>query len=215
MKTFLKRILFFLILAVGAMEPVAAQRVYMTGDSNVGSKLYPDLVEKEIRTKHPGIQFKYSFKNGMRFSHFKSSEEYYNRIVAFKPDILILNLGTNDAYTEQFSVKKFQKDMETFYSGLIKRLPNVKVVFVTPYPNILKLKTGEKVNKNNRVASDEILQFVKTHPNTYAVDVNETFGTTFIDSPKLNRDKIHLTVQGYNMLGKEVGEGINRLAGLW
>ena len=211
----LSKILFTLLIPLVASATISAQKIYMMGDSNVGSKLYPDKVEQVIKTKHPGIQFKYSFKNGMRFAHFKSSPEFYNRITTYKPDILILNLGTNDSYTEHFSVKNFNRDMEAFYTTITKKLPDIKIVFVTPYTVILKLKTGNKVNKNSRVASDEILKFVKTHPNTYAVDVNETFGTTFIDSPKLNRDKIHLTVEGYNMLGKEVGDGINKLAGLW
>lgn len=191
-----------------------AHNIYMMGDSHVGSKLYPNKVEQMIRTKYPDIKFTYSYKNGLRFSHFNSNPEFYNKIASSNTDILILNLGTNEAYTNRFSSSNFKKHLEAFYSGLIKKMPDIKVVFVTPYTNVLKLKGTAQVNENNRLAADLLKEFVTTHPNTYVVDINEEVGSTFIDTPKLNRDKVHLSAEGYKMLGTMVGEDILKIPNL-
>lgn len=215
MKKILIKNLLACILVLTGWGNLEAQKIYMMGDSHVGSKIYPNKIEEVIKAKYPNIQFTYWHKNGLRFSNFSSNPEYYSKISSFKTNILILNLGTNEAYTNRFSSKNFQKNLDSFYTGLIKKMPDIKVVFITPYTNKLKANGTYTVNENNRQASDIIVEFVKSHPNTYVVDINAKAGTKFIDSPKLNRDKVHLTVEGYKMLGQEAGEDILKLDGLW
>ena len=214
LKNLVKFLLISLLVAT-SMEGAMAQRIYMMGDSHVGSKIYPRKIEEVIQSKYPDIQFSYWYKNGLRFSNFKTNSEYYNRIDAFKPDILILNMGTNEAYTNRYSSSRFEQNLEGFYAGLIKKLPEVKVVFITPYTNKLKVEGGYEINNNNRKVSDEILEFVKTHPNTYAVDINGEVGTKFVNSPKLIRDNVHLTADGYNILGEQVGKSLLEIENLW
>ena len=203
------------MLLLGGIPVVSAQNIYMMGDSHVGSKVYPNKVEEMIRSKYPDIKFTYWFKNGLFFSNFSSNPNYYSKISDFKTDILVLNMGTNEAYTEKFSPENFRKHLSSFYEGLIKRMPYIKVVFVTPFTNKLKVKGKFKVNENNSLASDEILSFVADHPDTYAIDINEEAGTSFIDTPGLIRDNVHLTLEGYRILGERVGEDLLDIPELW
>lgn len=195
--------------------PMAAQKIYMVGDSHVGSKIYPKNIESTIKTKYPNAQLSYSYKNGLRFSTFESTSDIVRALVGFKPDIVVTNLGTNEAYTNRFSASKLKKGMESFYAFLKKKLPDVKLVLVTPYTNKLKLNGKFETNNNNRLAADEIIKFAKDHPDVYVVDANMEFGTKFIDSPKLIRDNVHLKVPGYEMLGKKVGEEMLAIPALW
>ena len=191
----------------------------MTGDSHVFAKIYPQKVEEIIRSEHPDIEFSQWSKNGICFYSFNSTPEYYDSIFAFKPDILIVHLGTNGAYDNAFTRSSFRNEMEQFYSTLIDSLPDVKVVFVTPFTN-KKRKYRKKgrwfVNTKNRDVADEIISFTEDHPGTFVIDNNAAAGMKFLKSRILIRpDNVHLTETGYNELGQEVGEEILKIEELW
>lgn len=196
-----------------------AQRVFMTGDSHVFAKIYPGKVEEILRNRHPFIDFGWWAKNGICFYSFNSTPEYYDSIFAFKPDILIVHLGTNGAYDNNFTRPAFRNEMENFYTTLTDILPDVKVVFVTPFTN-KKRKNKKKgrwhVNHKNRDVADEIISFTEDHPNTFVIDNNSEAGMKYLKTPGLIRpDNVHLTEAGYLTLAKEVAGHILELSELW
>lgn len=191
----------------------------MTGDSHVFSKIYPQKVEEILRGQYPGIEFGWWAKNGICFYSFNSKPEYYDSIFSFKPDILLVHLGTNGAYASNFMRKTFRGEMEKFYTTLTDSVPDVKVVFVTPFTNKKRRyrKKGKwRINYVNRNASDEIVSFVKDHEGTFVIDNNKEAGMSFIKNPKLIRpDNVHLTEAGYKVLGEQVGSEIIEISDLW
>lgn len=214
--TYLTLISFIIFLSAPFAD---AQKVFMTGDSHVFSKIYPNIVEEILRRENPDMKFCWWAKNGICFYSFNTKPEYYDSIFTFHPDILIVHLGTNGAYANNFTRKAFRVEMEKFYSTLTSKLPEVKVVFVTPFTN-KKRKTKKKgrwmVNYKNREAADEIMSFVNDHPSTYVVDNNADAGTSYLKSPALIRpDNVHLTEKGYGMLARQVAPKILELKELW
>lgn len=198
---------------------LGAKKVFMTGDSHVFAKVYPAKVEEMLRAEHPDIDFSWWAKNGICFYSFNSTPEYYDSIFAFRPDILIVHLGTNGAYDNNFTRKAFREEMETFYSTLTDTLPDVKVVFVTPFTN-KKRKNRKKgrwhVNYKNREVADEIIAFVGDHPSTFVIDNNEEAGMRFLKSGILIRpDNVHLTEEGYKVLGEQVSTHILEIEDIW
>lgn len=196
-----------------------AQRVFMTGDSHVFAKIYPAKVEEILKAEHPDLEFAYWAKNGICFYSFNSTPEYFDSIFAFKPEILIVHLGTNGAYDNSFTRPAFRQEMETFYSTLTDTLPDVKVVFVTPFTN-KKRKNKKKgrwfVNHKNRDVADEIIAFTKDHEGTFVIDNNAEAGMSFLKSRTLIRpDNVHLTEEGYEVLGNSVGHHILDIRELW
>lgn len=196
-----------------------AQRVFMTGDSHVNSKIYPHKVEEMLRTQHPDIDFSWWAKNGICFYSFGFNQEYYDSIFAFRPDILIVHLGTNGAYDTNFTRASFRKEIKAFYETITDSLPDAKVVFVTPFTNKrrkYKKKGRWAINYKNRDVADEIIEFVNNHPETFVIDNNAEAGMSFLKNRKLiRRDNVHLTEAGYNLLGEEVGKDILELKPLW
>lgn len=191
----------------------------MTGDSHVFAKVYPDIVEQKLSERHPDTEFGYWAKNGICFYSFNSTPEYFDTIFNFKPEILIVHLGTNGAYDDHFTRESFRKEMETFYTTLTDSLPEVKVVFVTPFTN-KKRKYRKKgrwlVNNKNRDVSDEIISFVASHPSTFVIDNNAEAGMRYLKEPGLIRpDNVHLTEEGYKTLGNRVAEEILEIEPLW
>ena len=213
------------ILAIGcclsltSSYSINAQKIFMTGDSHVFSKIYPAKVEETLRTQHPDIEFSWWAKNGICFHSFNSSPEYFDSIVNFGPEILLVHLGTNGAYNNNFSRKSFRLEMENFYSTLKDTLPEIKVVFVTPFTNKRRKyrKKGKwRINYKNRDAAEEIIDFVENHPNTFVIDNNAEAGMSFLNSRSLIRyDNVHLTEAGYKVLGEQVGKNVLALENLW
>lgn len=212
---YLSAILLLVISTPGSM----AQRVFMTGDSHVFSKIYPAKVEATIKSEHPDVDFSWWAKNGICFYTFNTTPEYFEKIFEFKPDILIVHLGTNGAYANNFTRKEFRKEIEKFHATVADSLPGVNVVYVTPFTNIKrkKRKKGKGyVNYHNREASDEIVEFAEGMPGAFVIDNNEEAGMTFLKSKQLIRpDQIHLTALGYERLGTQVGERLLDIDELW
>ena len=215
----LQRKLIFILLASFSIYGSYAQKVFMTGDSHVNSKIYPHKVEEILRSQHPDIDFNWWAKNGICFYSYKFNPEYYDSIFSFQPDILIVHLGTNGAYDTNFTRASFRQELNAFYDVLIHTLPDVKVVFVTPFTNKrrkYKKKGSWRINYKNRDVSDEIVAFVNGHPNTYVIDNNAEAGMMFLKSKGLiRRDNVHLTEAGYKVLGEQVGEEILSIEPLW
>ena len=215
----IRRLILILLIGVSSSLSLPAQKIFMTGDSHVFSKVYPRKVEEVLRTQHPDIDFSWWAKNGICFYSFNTHPEYFDSIINFHPEILIVHLGTNGAYVDNFSKKAFRQEMEKFYSTLTDSLPEVKAVFVTPFTNKKRRyrKRGKlRINYNNRAASEEIISFVADHPATFLVDNNAEAGMNFLKSKSLMRhDNIHLTEAGYNVLGEQVGRKILEIEELW
>lgn len=214
-----KKLFFALIILVFSMANLSAKKVFMTGDSHVFAKVYPATVEEILRNQDSDLEFSWWAKNGICFYSFNTTPEYYDSIFNFQPEILIVHLGTNGAYDNNFTRPAFRQEMETFYTTLTNTLPDVQVVFVTPFTNKKRKKRNKGkwfVNTKNRDVADEIIEFVKDHPNTYVIDNNAEVGMQFLKSPALIRpDNVHLTEEGYQVLGKQVGTQILNIEHLW
>lgn len=215
----IKKLALGVLLTLMGVLNLPAQRVYMTGDSHVFAKVYPNKVEEILKTQHPEMEFGWWAKNGICFYSFNSTPEYWDSIMAFRPEILIVHLGTNGAYANNFTRQAFRNEMEQFYATLTEAFPEVKVVFVTPFTN--KKRRNKKrgrwhVNTKNRDVADEIIAFVADHPNTFVIDNNAEVGMDFLRNRALIRpDNVHLTEAGYEKLGTMVGTEILEIAPLW
>lgn len=216
---FLSKSFLVLMMSLTVGLSAMAQKVFMTGDSHVFAKIYPQKVEELLRNSHPDMEFSWWAKNGICFYSFNTTPEYWDSIMAFEPEILIVHLGTNGAYDNNFTRPAFRREMETFYTTLTERFPDVKVVFVTPFTN-KKRKNRKKgrwrINYKNRDVADEIIAFTNDHPNTFVIDNNAEVGMKFLKSRTLIRpDNVHLTEAGYTELGTVVGTEILEIEDLW
>lgn len=222
----MKKILTTLILAAGLCMPAFSQKIFLTGDSHVSAKVYPQEVKKIIEKAKPGASVSYWGKGGAGFYTFNDNPDYMENIYKANPDILVVHLGTNGCYNVPLDTAKTRNDVETFYNKVRTHLPDCSIVFVTPFYNknreVLSTsgKTKKygpwKVNEKTRGVSDIILEFADGKPNTYVIDNNADAGTVFVDTKGLIReDNIHLTVKGYELLGEQVAGKLLEIHDLW
>ena len=222
----MRKKLMTLALAFALCGPAFSQKIYLTGDSHVSAKVYPQEVKYIIEKAKPSARVSFWGKGGAGFYTFNDTPAYMDSIYNAKPDILIVHLGTNGCYNVPLDAEKTYNDIETFYNNVHTRLPQCKIVFVTPFYNknreVLSSsgknkKYGPwKVNEKTRACSDVIVDFVGSHPGTFVVDNNADAGTVFLDKPGLiNQDHIHLTAKGYELLGQQVAGKVLEISDLW
>lgn len=198
-----------------SMARAAAFSVFMTGDSHVSSRVYPERVGDILVDADPEIEFDYHGKAGAGFYSFNDEPSLMRRIYAAEPDILIVHLGTNDSYTRRFDSGKFTADISEFYRNVREHCPEALVVFVTPFYN--KLKGSREVNGNTRACSDAILEFAKGKEGVYVIDNNADHGMDFLNGGHrlISHDNVHLTPEGYKELGDQVGQALIDIEDLW
>ena len=217
-----------------------AQRIFMVGDSHVTAPMYPGTVGDSLKTVLPDCEFDSFGIVGAGFYTYNKSEENMARILEAKPEVLIVHLGTNDSYAAKFNPETFTQNMTTFYDSIHAKLPDCKVVFVTPFYNkrknktttykevTVKTKRGKTVtrrkpvtttnwvlNENTRLCADAIQKFCDEHPGTYCIDNNRERGMDFIDEELIRKDFVHLTKDGYVTLGNQVYDSLRRIEPLW
>ena len=210
----MKNLVLLILIAFVSVCKAEGLNVFMTGDSHIGSKIYPETVGDILEEADPEIVFSWWGKNGARFDSFNSSPEMMGKIYAAKPDILIVHLGTNDSYTKNFDEKRMMKNLTTFYHNVKSRFPECRLVLVTPFYNRLK---DHSVNDNAGICADVYLEFAETHPHVYVVDNNADFGMYFLDGGNtlIRNDGVHLTTTGYERLGEQVGAAVVEMVELW
>ncbi|MBD5353143.1 MAG: hypothetical protein K2M09_09305 [Muribaculaceae bacterium] len=220
----MKRVITYIIICVAWAIGARAESVMMIGDSHVAGKTYPHTVDSLLSCRVDSCRFNYFGINGASFATFCKPENL-DSIYAYRPDILLVHLGTNDSYCRRFNQETFLQNLTTFYQSVHDSLPEVKMVFVTPFVNKLKrtIRTKKKrrrtvwdVNQNTRTCSELIGRFCDEHPaDTRLVDHNATHGMEFLSNGLIFRDFVHLTVPGYILLGTQVVEELINLPNLF
>lgn len=196
-----------------------SQKVFMLGDSHVFAKIYPEKTAEIISRAVPESEFAYWGKNGAEFSTYNKNPDYLASLYEFRPDILIVHLGTNDSYGRHFNQEYFIDTMQVFYTAVKDSLPDCKMAFVTPFIN--KRREGRKkgrwlINDKTRQCSRAIEKFVEEHPDAYIIDNNAEAEMNFLSNRTLIRpDNVHLTEAGYAVLAGQVGESLLKIDELW
>ena len=222
----MKKKIILTVCAVIVCLSAVSQKIFITGDSHVAIKVYPQEVKKIVEASKPSATVDYWGKGGAGFYTFNETPGYMDSIYNANPDILVVHLGTNGCYNVPLDSEKTLNDIETFYKNLRERMPECKIVFVTPFYNknrdVISAEGDEKIygpwklNEKTRACSDIIVAFANLQPNTYVIDNNADAGSVFHDFPGLIRqDNIHLTPQGYELLGQQVAGKLLEIEELW
>lgn len=203
-----------------------SQKIFITGDSHVAAKVYPETVKSIVEQARPTAEVSFWGKGSAGFYTFNETPAYMDSIYTAAPDILIVHLGTNGCYNVPLDAEKTYADIETFHHNVSDTLPDCKIVFVTPFYNknreIISTDGDApeygpwKINEKTRACADLIVDFANSRPGVFVIDNNADAGTAFFDEEGLIRqDNIHLTPEGYALLGRQVADKLLEIEELW
>lgn len=149
--------------------------------------------------------------NGADVNAFLRNTALPLEIEILNPDIIIISLGTNDAYNRNFDPLLFANHLRELIQQLRSAAPNVRIVLTTPNDHLLR--NGE-INLRVDDAS-EVIRNVAVEQAVALWDFNRIMGGTGSIHSWNNygltaRDCLHLSPLGYRLQGKLLGVALYR-----
>lgn len=136
----------------------------------------------------------------------------YPFIEAYAPDILIINLGTNDCTGENFNLQYVSVEYDRLIQKLKKTAPKAALLLISP-PDFFSYRGGKHTfNKMVKVMREGIVKLSEKHDLSYwdlkAVMGGDSSMITWVKAGLGSKDYIHFTNEGHVIVGKLLGKAI-------
>lgn len=136
--------------------------------------------------------------NGATVNSYLNTGLLEEQLSLLSPDLIIISLGTNDAYDNHFNAEKVYGNYKRLTELLKNLFPDAVLLLTTPGDNLNSIKLP---NPNNRIVQEKILALCKENNYCYW-DFYSLMGGTgsmelWVKKGWGAKDKIHLTEEGY------------------
>lgn len=160
------------------------------------------LMGFELMNNHPGVEYTSLGVNGASFESYSRCTAFEQQLLLYKPDLFIISIGTNDAYTPDFDSLKFEAYYEAFLQMIWRINPDCAVLLTVPNDVYYKKKHP---NKNTRIQQSIIHRLARKHEmavwDFYAVMGGFGSSQKWYLKKWMPRDRIHFTSIGYSIKG--------------
>ena len=157
---------------------------------------------------NPGIQYFSSGINGAAVPSWLKCEDLARDLKLVRPDIVFFGIGVNDAAVapDKFDVEAFKDG----YRRIIKMVrdvnPDAALVFITNNDTYRKVSKKSRVANVNAFAVEEAFLMLAEEYDGAVWNVFDFMGrlrssTKWRDAGLMNKDLIHFTRKGYELLG--------------
>ena len=164
---------------------------------------------------NPGILYHSIGQNGAMFRHY-TSPEYVRQLALLQPSLLIITLGTNEAFgISNLTDALFMSQLDRFIQLVKEHLPATAILLTTPAESFRRTRRGYERNVNISLIANVITDYAHRE----GLACFDLFGMTggvnscdrWQESKLLGRDRIHFSVDGYYEQGKLLYKALVRL----
>lgn len=152
-----------------------------------------------LSNQHLGVTYDGIGFNGAKYFNYNDSEMFFEQLAHYSPDLLIVSLGTNEAFDKVYKMEQFRSDLELFF-GKIEKL-GIKNILLTTPPSALRSTRYE--NPKLEQYANVLKEFA--YEKGYAVwdlfaTMNGVKGMKYWYKKGLaGKDRIHFTEEGYRL----------------
>ncbi len=155
-----------------------------------------------LETDDPGLIYHSIGINGAKIPSFLGCALLPEHLAALSPDLVILSLGTNDAYTRYFNPQTYKQNYDTLIREILSAAPGTSILLTVPNDSYLYRRY---INRNTALVRDAIMELAEEHNcgvwdfytimgGLNSILVWQRFGLA-------KRDRIHFTRKGYLLKG--------------
>ena len=154
-----------------------------------------------------GILYHAIGQNGAMFKHYTSSD-YFRQLALFSPSLLIITLGTNEAFSiRNLTDSMFVAQLDQFVQLVREYLPTTTILLTTPAECFRRTSKGGYVrNETIALVANVITEYAQREGlacfDLYGMTGGVNSCQKWQDAKFLGRDRIHYTVEGYYEQGK-------------
>jgi len=180
---------------------------YRRDSSQSQAEIYGILLENG----DGGILYNTIGVNGAQFSDYNASIYFQDQLVALQPDLIIISLGTNDAYNAPFKKENFEYNVETLITSIKNRNPNTAILLTTPADSYRRYKYK---NPDMQTASEMLKDYCVKNNIAYW-DFHSIMGglnsvASWYKAGLSQYDRVHFTKAGYELQAKLFYDAIEK-----
>lgn len=158
--------------------------------------------------------------NGATFDSYNRFDSYGREIVSLAPDIIIVSLGTNEAFGP-IGDDEFRLSIDRLVNSLRRSNPDSFILLTTPSEcqRSYRRRRSRSYSVNKRVAElrDIIVEYGRRNGvavyDWYEVAGGNGASAKLLNDKLLNTDRIHMTRAGYELAGTLFYDALVALAG--
>lgn len=166
--------------------------------TQTGAQLYGMVLENG----QPGVLYHAIGINGAAVRHYNRAPLFFAQLACLTPDLLIVSLGTNDAYSAGFDAAKFAQELAAFMQQLRQRYPQADLLLTTPPDSYRNRRLR---NPDLLVLRDLLIRYCLSNNlaywDFYAVMGGAGSMLTWHAQGLAQPDRVHLTPRGYQVQG--------------
>ncbi|MDE5654087.1 MAG: hypothetical protein K2I46_00585 [Clostridia bacterium] len=177
--------------------------------SNRRKNNYPAILNRLLGENYCVNNFGYTNRTAIKSGDFPIvNEKVYKQSLDYKPNIVVILLGTNDTKENNWDRDKFVNDYGEIIDSYLSLESAPKVYILTPPP---LFEVGEKVLYNLRksVVESEIVPAIKNLAQEKGVDCIDV-NTIFDGKKELFSDGVHPNVKGSKLLAQSVFDKLKK-----
>lgn len=168
----------------------------------------------DLRNDNHGVVYSAIGNNGAAYATYNGITNFGNSIAVLEPDLIIISLGTNEAYGK-FNKEEFKSQVDRLLRGVKEGNSDAAILLVTPsecQKSIYSKKTKKGRRTKKYVVNEhirEVREALKECGKRLQVPVYDFFmvaggensSEKWFDAKLLSMDKIHRTWKGYEVEG--------------
>jgi lysophospholipase L1-like esterase len=162
-----------------------------------------------LENEQPGILYHMIGINGAEYRHYNKHPKLQQQLSVLKPDLIIISLGTNEAYAPEYNNTDFIREVDSLISSLREKNPHIVFIITTPGDSN---KSRKYKNPNNLKACNALIAYCEKQHLVYWNWFQIMGGTGVINKWAFkgltSKDKLHLNRKGYEIQGALLLEAI-------
>jgi len=153
-----------------------------------------------------GITYHSLGVNGASVASFLRCENFERELPLLNPDLVIFNLGINDASGPDFNPEEFKNQYLKLAELFTKTNPQCAFIFVTNNDSYKRIKKGKyTVNKNGTIVKKTMYDLASLTQGAVFDQFEIMGGLSSMEKWRVNKlaqyDRVHFTVAGYTLMG--------------
>lgn len=167
-----------------------------------------------LENGNPGILYHMIGVNGAEYIHYNRSPLFWQQLGKLSPQLIIVSLGTNDAYPLSFQEDIFRNAIDSFVNLVRESSPGCSIILTTPGDSFKKTRKGFVRNGNMSKASRIIVNYCKENNIAYW-DMFTMMGGAgsmkkWFAAGLSAKDRLHFNSRGYDLQGFLLFQALNK-----
>ncbi|NLR93065.1 GDSL-type esterase/lipase family protein [Flammeovirga agarivorans] len=156
-----------------------------------------------LNNKAPGIVYSSSGVNGAKVTSYLRCKTIKEDLAEVKPDMMVISLGTNDAFVAPFKPQRFYENYKKLIQLIRENQPDLPIILTTPGDNF---RNSRYLNKDNARAIEMMYKLAQEEHLTIWDFYHVMGGLSSIEKwnelSMTSKDRVHLSRLGYQYQGE-------------